>query len=73
MNLFRHFDVQHTDIVGYCFQLIVTLTFLATSSSTFTEACFAILPVAVFILFLAKEARGIVSHIAFPETFTFLI
>jgi len=72
MNLFRHFDVQYTDSVGYCFQLIVTLTFLATTS-TFTEACFAILPVAIFTLFLAKEARGIVSHTAFPETFTFLI
>jgi hypothetical protein len=28
---------------------------------------------AIFTLFLAKEARGIVSRIAFPETFTILI
>jgi hypothetical protein len=60
MNPFKYFDVQHIDGVGYCLQLIVTLTFLATTSSTFTDACFAILPLAICTLFLEEEARGIV-------------
>ena len=55
MNLCRHFDVKYIDPVGYCFQFIVTLTFLATTSYSFTEACFAILPVALFTVFLAKK------------------